>query len=134
MNAEHRTEIRELLERVRRRWRTLMALRAFVRGALLAAVVVGAALLATRWTGAAPLALLPDRVGLDATPGNARVKAGSALAIEARLVGNRAPIIAQVQIADGDRWRVVEMTSQTPGSFRLALPSIGAPFKYRVVA
>ncbi len=54
---------------------------------------------------AASLTLFPDRVDLQVTPGNARIKAGTPLAIEARLVGNRAPIIAQVQIADGDRWR-----------------------------
>ena len=83
---------------------------------------------------AASLTLFPGRVDLNVTPGNARVKAGSPLAIQARLVGNRAPIIAQVQIADGDRWRVSEMTSDAAGSFRLALPSVGAPFRYRVVA
>jgi hypothetical protein len=49
------------------------------------------------------------------TPGNAKVKAGSPLAIRARLVGNRAPIIAQVQIADGDRWRATEMTADGAG-------------------
>ena len=261
MNSELRTEnaelIRGLLNRVRARWRALVALRAFVRGALIAAVVVGAALIATRWTDGAPVALMavaasaallaagalawclaplrrapadsqvarfieerapslgdrlvtavdvseaadppalagmmiadaarrssaievdaivssrslrraglaaaaaaaalgivlfasrgparqavdaasltlfPGRVDLDVTPGNARVKAGSPIAIQARLVGNRAPIIAQVQIADGDRWRVSEMASDGAGSFRLALPSVGAPFTYRVVA
>jgi len=50
MNSELRIKnselIGELLNRVRRRWRALMALRAFVRGALLAAVAVGAALFA----------------------------------------------------------------------------------------
>ena len=58
----------------------------------------------------------------------------AALTIQARLVGNRAPVIAQVQIADGDRWRVSEMTSDAAGAFRLAMPSVSAPFKYRVVA
>ena len=253
----HDQTIRELIDRVRARWRALIALQALVRGALIAALVVGAALVAARWTDGAPVALrvlaasavvlaagalpgglaplgrvpadskvaryieerapslgdrlvtavdvaqsknaplladamiadaarrssavdvdtivsseslrragfqaaaaalalgivlfasrgparqavdaasltlFPDRVGLNVTPGNAKVKAGSPLAIQARLVGNRAPIIAQVQIADGDRWRVVEMMGDAAGSFRLALPSVSAPFTYRVVA
>src|SRR5262249_2085099 len=36
--------------------------------------------------------------------------------------------------ADGDRWRVSEMTADAAGSFRLALPPVSAPFRYRVVA
>jgi hypothetical protein len=71
---------------------------------------------------------------LEVTPGNARIKAGSALAIRARLVGNRAPIIAQVQMADGDRWRGLEMSTDAPGSFRFGVDAVTAPFKYRVAA
>src|SRR5258707_244314 len=143
MNPEPRTQIRELIDRVRARWRALVALQALVRGAILAALIVGAALIATRWTDGAPVALmavaaaaalLADRIGLEVSPGNAKVKAGSPVAIRARLVGNRAPIIAQVQIADGDRWRITEMASDAAGSFQLAMPSVAAPFKYRVVA
>ena len=261
MNSELRTEnselIRALLDRVRARWRALVALRALVRGTLLAAAVVGAALIGSRWTDGAPVALMalaaaaavvaagaiawclaplrrvpadsqvaryieerasslddrlvtavdvaqaanppalahlmiadaarrssaidvdtivsreslrragfqtvaaciafglvlfaargparqavdaaaltlfPDRVNLQVTPGNARIKAGTPLSIEARLVGNRAPIIAQLQIADGDRWRNAEMTGDAAGAFRLTLPSVAAPFAYRVVA
>src|SRR3954462_10861392 len=250
-------EIRQLIDRVRARWRALVALQALVRGALIAALIVGVALVASRWTAGAPvllmtlvggaallatgavvwclaplrrvpadkqvaryveerepslgdrlvtavdvaqaenppalanmmisdatrrlasvdietiipgeslrraafqaaaavlvfgallflsreparqaidaasLTLFPGRVALNVTPGNVRVKAGAAVAIEARLVGNRAPVIAQVQIADGNRWRASEMTSEAAGSFRLALPSVSAPIKYRVVA
>src|SRR5262245_37835880 len=47
------------------------------------------------------LTLFPARVGLQVTPGNQRVKAGTPLAIEARLVGNRAPVAAQLQVASG---------------------------------
>ena len=43
---------------MRARWRTLAALRALVRGALLAAAVVGAALIGSRWTDGAPVALM----------------------------------------------------------------------------
>src|SRR5580765_1917253 len=83
---------------------------------------------------AASLTLFPERVALNVTPGHARIKAGTPLAIQAKLVGNRAPIIAQVQIADGERWRAAEMTSEKDGSFRLALPSVNTSFRYRVVA
>ena len=104
-----------------------------------AVVVLGVALFLARGPAnqaadAASLTLFPERVTLDVTPGNARVKAGAPLAIQARLVGNRAPVIAQVQIADGERWRHAEMASDKPGSFRLAMPSVGSSFKYRVVA
>src|SRR2546426_10093279 len=83
---------------------------------------------------AASLALFPSRVMLEVTPGNARIKAGTPLAIEARLVGNRAPIVAQVQIGEGDHWRASQMTTQSDGKFRLALESVTSGFNYRVVA
>ena len=54
----------------------------------------------------------------------AESRPGSPLAIQARLVGNRAPVIAQVQIADGDRWRDAEMASDKPGRSGCALPSV----------
>ena len=54
----HDQTIRELIDRVRARWRALIALRALVRGALIAALVVGAALVAARWTDGAPVALM----------------------------------------------------------------------------
>ena len=83
---------------------------------------------------AASLALFPSRVSLEVRPGDARVNAGMPLAIEARLVGNRAPVVARVEIADGDQWRTVDMARDPAGTFRLALDSITAPFKYRVTA
>src|SRR5262245_16388722 len=50
-------EIRQLIDRVRRRWRALRAFQASVRTALVASAVVGAAMLVARWTEGAPLAL-----------------------------------------------------------------------------
>jgi hypothetical protein len=104
-----------------------------------AVIVLGAALFlargpASQAADAASLTLFPERVTLDVSPGSAKIKAGSPLAIHAQLVGNRAPVIAQVQIADGDRWRHAEMTNDRTGSFRLAMPSVTSSFKYRVVA
>ncbi len=84
---------------------------------------------------AASLSLWPARVTLEVTPGSARVKAGVPLAIHARLVGNRAPVIAQVQIADGDRWRSTEMAAEREiEGFGLKLDAVSTSFKYRVVA
>src|SRR5262249_54060452 len=66
--------------------------------------------------------------------GHARIKAGSALAIRARLVGNRAPVAAQLQVASGDGWRAADMPTETPGAFRAVLEKVSSSFKYRVVA
>src|SRR5437588_12976635 len=50
-------QIRELLGRVRGRWRRLIVFHAGVRAALAASAVLAVALLLTRWTGRAPSAL-----------------------------------------------------------------------------
>src|SRR6266852_5384143 len=47
------------------------------------------------------LTLFPSRVTLEVRPGNARVRAGSSLTIEARLVGNRAPVVVRLLRAEG---------------------------------
>jgi len=70
---EHYGEIRELIDRVRARWRALIALRASVRGALAAAAIVAIALLLARWTACAPVALT--------------VLAGAALVLAAAALG-----------------------------------------------
>src|SRR5262249_29395669 len=61
-NPERRTlnaePIWALIRRVRARWRALTALNALVRGAMLAAVVVGAFAVASRWTSGAPALLV----------------------------------------------------------------------------
>ncbi len=101
---------------------------------LLAAVVVVAIGPAREARDAASLIFFPARVEIEVRPGNARVKAGMPLAVEARLVGNRAPVTAHVEIADGGQWRTVDMTRDPDGRFHLALESITAPFTYRVAA
>src|SRR5215831_11302333 len=53
----HYHEIRDLLDRVRRRWRTLRALEALLRAALIGSLVVGVVLILARWTAGAPVAL-----------------------------------------------------------------------------
>jgi uncharacterized membrane protein len=88
---------------------------------------------------AVSLALFPSRLILEVTPGDARVQAGSALTVQARLVGNQAPVVAQLLREEGagdasDReWRAFEMSS-TDNGFALALPDLTRPFRYKVVA
>jgi DNA repair exonuclease SbcCD ATPase subunit len=101
--------------------------------ALLLVVIAGRGTL-RETADAAALTLFPARVTLDVTPGHARIKAGDRLAVHARLVGNKAPVIAQFQVADGDRWRSADMRSDKGGAFELVLEAVTAPFKYRVVA
>ena len=83
---------------------------------------------------ATALTMFPGRVRLEVAPGSTRVKAGTPLAITARLVGNRAPVIAQLQIADGDGWRPIAMSLQPTGTFTQTLGAVTAPFTYRVAA
>jgi uncharacterized protein DUF4175 len=88
--------------------------------------------------------LFPERMALDVRPGSTRVPAGSPLTIEARLVGNRAPVVAQVLRADaaeaaddggdGNAWRADEMAVDPSGAFTFAIESVSGSFKYRVAA
>ena len=106
---------------------------------------VGALLLlaAVAWLGrgsarqsadALSLALFPSHVTLEVKPGNARLPVGTPLTIEARLVGNHAPVAAQLQRADEDGWIAADMPQDESGVFRAALEAVSDSFKYRVVA
>src|SRR5439155_22365738 len=87
-------------------------------------------------SAAAALVLFPEHVRLDVAPGNARVKAGSALDILASLAGNRAPVtpLVQIQIGSAETWRDAPMAGHQSGRYRLSLEAVTAPFKYRVIA
>ncbi|MBI4485948.1 MAG: hypothetical protein HY655_08060 [Acidobacteria bacterium] len=82
---------------------------------------------------ATSMALFPSRVSLEVTPGSARIKTGTPLAIQARLLGTRAPVVARVEVAEANGWRPTDMTDEA-GLFRLSLPAVTSSFKYRVVA
>lgn len=111
--------------------------KAALRAGAVALVVAALALLsrgpARQAYDAGMLALFPSRVTLEVIPGDARVQAGAPLVIEARLVGNRAPVVARVEAGDGERWQTTEMKKAGAG-FALAVGSVTTPFKYRVVA
>src|SRR5919204_224014 len=83
---------------------------------------------------AASLMLFPEHVTLNVAPGNARIRAGNPLTIEAGLVGNRAPVVPQVEIGGGDARREANMVQTANGRFRFAVDAVTAPFTYRVVA
>lgn len=107
--------------------------------AVAAALAAGLLLVSSRHVArqafdAASLTLFPARVALEVTPGNQRVRAGSALVIEARLVGNSAPVSAELQVANGGDWRAAAMATGQPGSFSTALDAVWTSFKYRVAA
>lgn len=100
---------------------------------LLAAILIAGRGLVRQTVDAVMLTFFPAHVVLEVTPGNARVRAGSALVIEATLVGSRAPMTPQVQIAEDGKWRAVSMTAEPSGRFRLSLEPVTTPFQYRVV-
>ena len=57
--------------------------------------------------------------------------------VEARLVGNSAPVVARLLRAQGDQtedWRATEMRTDSSGRFSLALNALDSSFRYRVVA
>src|SRR5215471_2513767 len=80
---------------------------------------------------AASLVLFPERLRVDVHPGDARMKEGATLAVEARIAGNRAPVSARIEVSDGDRWHGIEMAASS-GQFRASLPPSFSDFKYRV--
>ena len=83
---------------------------------------------------AASLALFPERVRLEFVPGNARVLQGAPLTIQARLVGNRAPVGARLEVGCRRPLARHRDAGESGGGFRLAMPPATADFKYRVVA
>ncbi|HEY2905958.1 MAG TPA: DUF4175 family protein, partial [Vicinamibacterales bacterium] len=116
---------RELLRRA--------AFRAAAAVVLLAVLLLAARKPAREAFDAASLALFPGRTTIEVKPGNARVKAGTPFSIDARLVGNRAPVVARVELQAGARARRSEMEMQD-GAFHLALGPVSGSFTYRVVA
>jgi hypothetical protein len=83
---------------------------------------------------AAALVLFPSRLTLSVRPGNVTIKVGAQLSIEAQVVGTRAPLSVEVQIADGETWRSAAMRREAEDLHRLALEDVTTPFRYRVVA
>lgn len=112
------------------------ALRAAVACAVLLGVLFVARHAARQSFDAAALTLFPSKIVLEVSPGNARVQAGAGLTVDAHLVGNSAPVVAQLlrAAAGSDDWQPIEMESDGSGHFRLALSALGASFRYKVLA
>ena len=103
--------------------------------AVLVAVALGTAVRAPARAAldAATLLLFPARVVLEVSPGNLRVKAGTPVRIDARLVGNRAPVTARLEITAGESSRTLQMPA-ADGRFHADLGAASASFTYRVIA
>jgi hypothetical protein len=82
---------------------------------------------------AASLVLFPERIHVDVRPGDALVRAGTALTVDARIAGNRAPVSARLEVRNGESWQSTEMSADA-GSFRASLAPAVSDFQYRVVA
>ena len=104
---------------------------------LLVAVGVSGRTVGRQWWDALSLAFFPAYTVLEVTPGDARVQEGATLTVEARLVGNSAPVVAQLFRAQGDGdedWAGAEMASDGRGAFTVSLDGLKSSFRYRVVA
>ena len=107
---------------------------------LVAALIFFARGIIRRGADALSLALFPSSVSLEVTPGHVRLPVGSPLTIEARLIGNSAPVVASIlrAEADGDvaaaEWAPAEMATTGNGGFAFVLETIEKPFRYRVAA
>ena len=101
--------------------------------AVLVAVLFAARGPAKQSLDAASLVLFPERITLEVTPGNTRLKQGATLAVDARLRGTEAPVTARLEVADGPSWRTSEMTADGAGRFHAAVPAVESDLQYRVV-
>jgi hypothetical protein len=97
-------------------------LRAALALAALIVMVVLARHAARQAFDAVALMLFPSHIALDVTPGNTRVQAGSSMTVEARLVGNSSPVVAQLlrAPAGSEDWQPIEMETDGHGHFRLS--------------
>jgi hypothetical protein len=82
------------------------------------------------------LLLFPSHVTLDVLPGNAKLQAGSDLTIQAHLVGNTAPVVAQLLRAPkgSEEWQPMEMEAASDGRFSAGLQALTTSFRYKVLA
>ncbi len=113
------------------------ALQAAAAAALACAVAFAGRDVARQSFDAAALTLFPSRVALEVTPGSTRVPSGASFTIAARLVGNTAPVAAEVlreDTPDSEDWRPLAMGEDAAGGFVLSVDDVTQPFRYRVVA
>ena len=82
---------------------------------------------------AASLALFPQRVSLEVTPGDARIRESASLAVDATLVGSHAPATARLEIESGESWQPSTMALFAPGRFHSTIAQPSRDIRYRVV-
>jgi hypothetical protein len=84
----------------------------------------------------ARLFVFPGSIQIEVTPGDARVVAGRGLQVRARLYGAGADLLRtppMLRLIDGESGRAIAMT-QEGDDFVADVPSVTAPFRYRVTA
>lgn len=109
---------------------------AFVAAAATAALVVSASLAAVPSSRAARLLgvyLFPERLGLEVTPGDVRLRAGSPLRILARIPAALDGIAPVLRLERGDERREVAM-QPADGGFAAVFDHVEEPFRYSVSA
>jgi hypothetical protein len=126
-NRDRRHPVRSAASTVRRR-------RSGVGPTIVFVVVLFVAEAKRQSIDAASLTLFPAWVALEVSPGDTRLREGAALSVDARLIGNTAPVNARIEIEDGTSWRPSEMTTQGAGHFHAAVPQVVRDFRYRVAA
>jgi hypothetical protein len=87
-----------------------------------------------RATGVASAYMFPARLTVEVTPGAAKVRAGQAITIAARLSGAVEAVVPTVTIGVGKEERSLRMAPAADGSFALTIDKVTAPFTYAVTA
>ncbi|MBI3048724.1 MAG: hypothetical protein HYY76_10490 [Acidobacteria bacterium] len=76
--------------------------------------------------------LFPERLALEVSPGDARVRAGESLRVTARTSAG-ASIVPVLRVRDGEAWRDRRMDA-APEGFAVTIEAIGDDFQYLVAA
>jgi hypothetical protein len=89
---------------------------------------------AGRAAGVFALYLFPERLTLDVTPGDVKIRAGQALRVRARLPQARGAVVPVLRFGEGKDWREVRMEPDRDGGFSFAFEGVEQGFSYGVSA
>jgi hypothetical protein len=113
--------------------KTAMAAAAFT--VVLAVLGVFSAPPAGRAAQVFALYAFPERIVLDVTPGDVKVRAGQPLRILARIPGSAGGVVPVLRHGDGKEWRETRMEAEKDGrGFGVGFERVDQGFKYTVAA